>query len=558
MAGYFANRTVRMTSAEEKKFRQMLDAWCDMESGYDGKRFGHDVEIIEVQDSPIYRAHLRVQYDDRTLDWQREPTTLQKTASVTAFSQVDTKAMAAEPTDFRTDTILRRIPGSEQTLTCETCRGHGTVRCPECNGSGKTTVQRERKVTCSSCGGSGKYSWTTTESYWMVPGRPATKGNEGPGKQFYTKTVTHTANCAQCGGSGKLTEKYSEQVTCSKCRGSGIVSCSTCGGTGKMLCSIVLRQELYQKERGRYLLPSMLTDNEQNELMRFLSDTSWSRTEGFRIKGNKFSECEAGSRPVIGAMARKLGKIMEGYPGTACFGQLDIYVCPARVIKYSYQGKEYRCCIYGDDNRLFAVSSPISDYLDNIRNDLRDTLEKHNFGDALEKIRKIQEFSQATEEDKAAAEKIRDRMRLTSFWGKIFGSFAAMLAMFPLMLCLFSTYNIVAPWTEIIYDYFYPPTFDAAFRIIAGFSIAFVFVKNDWVLKIPAWTSRNKSAAARALLGFLWGLSATLIYMIPILALNYLGILWVITAAILLLFLVAIGAIGSAVTLIIMLLYAIF
>lgn len=511
MAGYFANRTVRMTSAEEKKFRQMLDAWCDMESGYDGKHFGNDVEIIEVQDSPIYRAHLRVQYDDRTLDWQREPTTQQKTASVTAFSQVDTKAMAAEPTDFRADTILRRIPGSEQTLTCETCRGHGTVRCPECNGSGQTTVQRERKVSCGSCG-----------------------------------------------GSGKLTEKYSEQVTCSKCRGSGIVSCSTCGGTGKMLCSIVLRQELYQKERGRYLLPSMLTDNEQNELIRFLSDTSWSRTEGFRIKGHKFSECEAGSRPVIGAMARKLGKIMEGYPGTACFGQLDIYVCPARVIKYSYQGKEYRCCIYGDDNRLFAVSSPISDYLDNIRNDLRDTLEKHNFGDALEKIRKIQEFSQATEEDKAAAEKIRDRMRLTSFWGKIFGSFAAMLAMFPLMLCLFSTYNIVAPWTEIIYDYFYPPTFDAAFRIIAGFSIAFVFVKNDWVLKMPAWTSRDKSAAARALLGFLWGLSATLIYMIPILALNYLGILWVITAAILLLFLVAIGAIGSAVTLIIMLLYAIF
>jgi len=116
-------------------------------------------------------------------------------------------------------------------ISCQSCRGSGSVSCAACNGAGTTD--------CPKCAGSGVY-------------RPARSCPKCSGSGVYRAAQT----CPNCGGSGSFIGKYGDrmgdcrrchgqggwpQINCSACEGRGMwpqQDCSLCEGRGRLDCRV--------------------------------------------------------------------------------------------------------------------------------------------------------------------------------------------------------------------------------------------------------------------------------------------------------------------------------
>lgn len=89
---------------------------------------------------------------------------------------------------------------------CPACKGTKSVACPDCNGKGTASVERQE---CDQCKGKG--------------GGPCGYCH-GRGR----------VRCANCGGTGRI---LGGAVPCPECGGRGVARCSKCGGDGHLTCS---------------------------------------------------------------------------------------------------------------------------------------------------------------------------------------------------------------------------------------------------------------------------------------------------------------------------------
>ena len=73
MANYRQAQQGKFSKDEEKRFRELFNKWGASVEGYNRKRLGNELRIVEVWDSPIYRGELKTQYDRRILkdDYER-------------------------------------------------------------------------------------------------------------------------------------------------------------------------------------------------------------------------------------------------------------------------------------------------------------------------------------------------------------------------------------------------------------------------------------------------------------------------------------------------------
>ena len=125
--------------------------------------------------------------------------------------------------------FLDSMEGTWFAISCETCRGSGSVSCSACDGAGTKD--------CPKCDGSGVY-------------RPARTCPKCSGSGVYRAAQT----CPNCGGSGSFIGKYGDrmgdcrrcsgqggwpQIDCTPCEGSGMLpqqDCSCCEGSGRLDC----------------------------------------------------------------------------------------------------------------------------------------------------------------------------------------------------------------------------------------------------------------------------------------------------------------------------------
>lgn len=553
MATYETEHRIDFTPEQEREFRAQLDRWCRTEEAYEGPLFGQQAKILEVSRSTVYAATLRQQFDKRVLKRDASPAQELFSPRITEFRQVDAWARAALPAAFeeRQERII--VDESKETRTCDKCGGRGKPTCPECKGVGTVMKERTVKLPCSRCNEKGTITTTSTNSYWQgTNGVRYTNGGEG--RTFRTETVTHTHTCSACRGEGhtEKTERY--RGTCDRCGGSGKLICPACQGSGLMMHFICIDRELYQQTRTRYIAPAMLDADETRELYACIGPEDWRQVEQFRIERTAFDDCPAGSRPVVGAMIRRLFQgAGDSAESKSCFSTLTTYGCDIVAVRYAYGGREYRCALLGDKRKLFAVVSPISDYADGLRAEAVASVRKKDVSSSWKALRRIVRFSQSSETDKTALEEVERRMALTAHYGKLGGAMLGIVLLFPILIDIFTHCNIVAPWTQLAY-YLYSPADDAPFRAALGLGFAFWLVKDTWLFRTPRWVYLRGSGFGRVLGGTVWGLAAMAVSVVFILLLNYSGLLHL-AMLLLLLLLGAVGAIVMAILILITLIF---
>lgn len=142
---------------------------------------GQVIEIDEIVSYNVYLYALRIQYETRTPPTTRK--TIYRSEEITPTTAVDLWAVPVNELEPFVNTVpeVVVIPGSQELVVCETCRGAQRMPCRQCDGKG--TVARTRRV------------------------------SEG--------------------GGAARTEVFQEN--CPACRGYGKIQCQTCEGSGQLI-----------------------------------------------------------------------------------------------------------------------------------------------------------------------------------------------------------------------------------------------------------------------------------------------------------------------------------
>ena len=520
MSEYRKNAVRTLTAAQVQEFRKKANALCDAEKNYKGKRFGDTLEVIEAYDAPIYMAMLKAQHDRRTLYFSEPvPTSAYHRPTVVNFSQVDVTGMAPYPTRFTNMETKIEVPGSSETITCKHCGGEGTVTCSHCHGKGKVTVEER----CSSCYGHGYTTVTKREVRYV-------RDSDGRTVQEVTQ-VPKSVTCTRCGGSGKI----AHEEPCPTCHGSRRESCPACNGSGRLERHMVMRHEQYVDISKRYITPDILSTNDKRELERILDKLSggWNVRDSYDIQGTAFGSCEGLALPVVGGIVRDV----TAHQGSSkdnrlCFSTLYVVECSSTAIRYRFEGKEYTAVIYGGTDTLFVATSPISDYFNELRDSIEESAKKTNYGQSWKKLKQLVESSQATNEDRHTLHMLEQRLEETAMLGHFTGLVIAMVLLFPPLNCYLACFNIVAPWTDLIYHYVYPAWVDSTVRALVGLGLSFWIIKDGMLLSKFTW--QHESGATRFWLGLANGLGAMLLCTLLVCIANYLGLIQLFIAFIIL------------------------
>ena len=520
MSEYRKNAVRTLTAAQVQEFRKKANALCDAEKNYKGKRFGDTLEVIEAYDAPIYMAMLKAQRDRRTLYFSEPvPTSAYYRPTVVNFSQVDVTGMAPYPTRFTNMETKIEIPGSSETITCKHCGGEGTVTCSHCHGKGKVTVEER----CSSCYGQGYTTVTRREVRYV-------RDSDGRTVQEVTQ-VPKSVTCTRCGGSGKIA--HEEQ--CPACHGSRRETCPVCKGSGQLERHMVMRHEQYVDISKRYITPDILSSNDKRELERILDKMSggWSVRDSYDIQGTAFGSCEGLALPVVGGIVRDVTAHQGSSNGNRlCFSTLYVVECSSTAIRYRFEGKEYTAVIYGGTDTLFVATSPISDYFNELRDSIEESAKNTNYGQSWKKLKQLVESSQATNDDRHTLHMLEQRLEETAMLGHFTGLVIAMVLLFPPLNCYLASFNIVAPWTDLIYHYVYPAWVDSTVRALVGLGLSFWIIKDGMLLSKFTW--QHESGATRFWLGLANGLGAMLLCTLLVCIANYLGLIQLFIAFIIL------------------------
>lgn len=194
--------------------------------------------------------------------------------------------------------------------------------CPNCAGSGT--------VICSNCGGTGKVTVYETENYTDSDG------------QSKTRTVSREKICYTCGGSGRVT-------------------CSRCSGTGSIMIFPVLNCKRYHKQHKDCIDPTTgkgLKKVIYKAKAKVLIETS--------IKDGliHFDKIFAGDISQEAAnLTQKVTTEVEQTQKTSIHvirQRLRLIEIPISEVDYNYKDKAYRLWVYGYDNKVHTLKSPIN------------------------------------------------------------------------------------------------------------------------------------------------------------------------------------------------------
>ena len=298
---------------------------------------------------------------------------------------------------------------------------------------------------------------------------------------------------------------------------------------------MVMRHEQYVDISKRYITPDILSTNDKRELERILDKMSggWNVRDSYDIQGTAFGTCEGLALPVVGGIVRDV----TAHQGSSkdnrlCFSTLYVMECSSTAIRYRFEGKEYTAVIYGGTDTLFVATSPISDYFNELRDSIEESAKKTNYGQSWKKLKQLVESSQATNEDRHTLHMLEQRLEETAMLGHFTGLVIAMVLLFPPLNCYLASFNIVAPWTDLIYHYVYPAWVDSTVRALVGLGLSFWIIKDGMLLSKFTW--QHESGATRFWLGLANGLGAMLLCTLLVCIANYLGLIQLFIAFIIL------------------------
>ena len=525
---YTFDKKVEFSAEEEARFRKLMDKWADSVEGYTGKKFGKELQIKEVWDTPVYVSSLKYQNDQRTIEHTYEKYKGQMMEPRTVFDQngFNRWEVCAAPQPFTENKAAFYVRGSKYVDNCPSCHGNSIVKCGICSGSGSTycptcngtktvTEMKEDYDDCRQCDGKGK-TYTTRYDYRTNPPR----------------TISEAHKCWACNGSGKITKKVPTSVTCPTCFGTGVRRCTTCQGTGRIKCSTcdasgkvmyswIVRQQSFVKERNLYVITPLLTDEEQK---KYLKD--FDRTDGKVVfkqcnEGISFNKEELERQDLmVKSLTALTNDLKNGTENHITYNEFSVKEYEAKTVKYELDGKEYICILQGTSWDVFSIKSPISDFMDDLKQKVINYSEHKQYGKAWTVMKKILKFPQAGENERRVKKKLEDAMLNSATLGKRLSMIVFLLIVFPLFSLPYDNhdYMITAQWTHWL-DGFLHVTHGLDVLVFCLFDAVCMFL-----VDIPSVFYKYENTYVRIGMGLLFGLLIQTIFLGIFFMLNWIGI----------------------------------
>ena len=530
MANYKNTEKITFSQQEEKRFRQLFNQWAASVEGYNRNKLGDELKIVQVYDTPLYRADIRTQYDSRWVDEEFTRLRGRNTPSEPQVRRRDVNlwSMAEKPTSFTNNKHSQSIAGSHYSTSCHTCHGSGYVTCSKCGGKGKVTVAIKTKRDCTSCNGRGykyvtKYREEKEVEYF-----------NGQSKWVYKKKPYQAKeSCYYCNGKGYTLETSYTQENCENCGATGKVTCSTCGGEGKIVKYLEFNQTLYTRDIYDYRFPSIIAREEASKIIRlFNNSTPWKLVENFRVEKENFETARLKERPFIGAMLWNLAQRVQRPKDSTeaiCFNNVWTYECEAKTVTYEVDGKSYTCVLLGDEWRLCAVTSPISDKLNDLKEEVNNYCSKRQYGKAWAILRKVCKYPQAGSNEAYMQEQLEERMSMTTKLGANIAIAICAMLVTPIIYQIYDVFDFYAVWSKWLMKEL--TMTNGLTTAISIFMILWLSMKAKKSV-MPKYTVQVASSAMRFTLGFIIGICHFIMYTAIILLCAYTGILQLISCAV--------------------------
>jgi hypothetical protein len=522
MANYKNPQKISFTKEEEKRFRQLFNQWGASVEGYNRHDLGDSLKIIEVWDSPLYRSVLKTQYDKRLLKntYDRIKGRIPSRSTVCQESDIDRWKIVPYPNDFTSKDTFYNISGTDYISDCPTCNATGKVICPECGGKGVIEQKITIKEVCPICYGRG-YK-TETKEYFDYE-RVWDNYQEKYVLRHVRKTREDKKTCYKCNGTGKVETFSYKEIPCKTCNTTGKVTCGSCGGDKKVLKYWQLHLIQYTKNYIDYLFPSLFSQDEIGKMSKLIDgDTPWKVIERVRIDRDDFKQASLDSRPVVGDMLSKLPVYIErSSHTTVCFNDVELCECSAKTVIYEVDGNRFSCMIVGDSWKLFTVTSPMSQKMDDLKTRVNHYCKKRQFGQAWAVLQKVNKYPQAGSNEAYMQQQLEERMATSAKFGINLSVVICTMLSAPIFYTLYYHYDFFAPWSTWLME-----KWDITPKFIMAISLAFVMYKGmkSRKSKIPAFTYRVASSTMRFIRGFILGIWNFIIYSMIALLLSYTGV----------------------------------
>ena len=86
---YKPNYQTEFSAEEENRFRKLMNKWACSIKGYNKRKFGNELKVLGVWESPIYVSTLKYQNDNRTIEQIYEKFNNQMIEPRTVFNEND-------------------------------------------------------------------------------------------------------------------------------------------------------------------------------------------------------------------------------------------------------------------------------------------------------------------------------------------------------------------------------------------------------------------------------------------------------------------------------------
>ena len=515
------------SAEEEDRFRNLMNKWACSIKGYNKRKFGNELKVLGVWETPIYVSTLKYQNDTRTIEHIYEKYNNQMIEPRTVFNENDFNRwdVCKAPEPFSENETAYRVYGSKHIEKCVTCNGSGMMTCPTCDGrryeicgrcGGRGVVKsyKYQDVPCSSCKGTGYYIVSEhffTDTATVDKNRPCSVCNS---TGHVRKQVECMETCSTCRGSGK--------VTCSTCLGSGEVTCTTCGGNGKLLFFWVVRQEAFVSTRRFFLLPEQLSESDMDKYMDAFDRTDGKLVfqqcnDGISYDQNEFDQQDFTSQSLV-SLAENLQNSAENQ---IVYNEFKTEEYMAKTVKYELDGKEYICILQGESWDIFSIKSPISDFMDEIKKDVISLSKRGRIGRAWTLAKRLLLFPQAGENERQVKEDLEEYLKNAAGFGKKLSIIIFLLAIFPVFVLQYNNndYIVMSQWAHWL-DGFLHITHAGDVFVFAAFDILCMLAIK--LIGTPPFIYKHENFFARMLLGFLFGLACqTVIYLL------FFGLRWI-------------------------------
>jgi len=555
MDEFILEKSLTDESDSQTWIKEKLTSWADSIPYHDFHNFGKKASIESITLKPAYFAQLHTQYEERTVSAGKQPFKGQEVPHRKYYSISDVNPWESglkSYDDFVEDEETYSVAGSQHVEPCDDCGGHGHITCPKCAG--------KKEITCPTCSGAKKVNCPNCHGRGNTSGRCSSCDGGGQVKAGFNESEQrwNYLPCSSCGGSGHKNItcsrchgskkiycekcKGSGRVTCSECKGTGTVPCRTCDSEGKLIHFFKIQQTLdheYHKQtfhhhsiKKSFPLFEFLTNNSGDEQKIELEGTQIAFEQGEKVSAH-ITE----SNPELTAnLQGLLDEASEPVSGSLHIIRQSLYVEQSDVfeVTYTMNNKNYILLIYGEENNVFATVSPITEVRDKYYKEALKAFENKKFSNSHQAIEKAAAMMDGLIIDDIVnlQEKLMIKVGQNYRIGTIIGAISGIVLLWNFTVDFLSTPRFFLPylndlfleteWMQGMHEY-------VILGVLIFLNLNYVTMDTKHTGLTKYYGARVNSGIMRLLLSFVLTVLKTGMMWLSIIALNYAGIMLVIT-----------------------------